>query len=169
MFSKLVFGLPVLLVTAGLIACVQGQLAPRVSLPGPFSSVTGVYVAYNESEFLGVETTFEAFLGIPYAEPPVGDLRFAKPVRKGSLGLSYLAITDKAVCPQISPLDDIIPTNPLIGRDVDEDCLYLSVYTPSPRVSQTSIYSLNVVEWKSTLLGVILGITSFWNGNPLSK
>ena len=28
-------------------------------------------------------------------------------------------------------------------------------------------YSLNTVEWKSTLLGVILGITSFWIGNPL--
>ena len=32
------------------------------------------------------------------------------------------------------------------------------------------LYSLNAVEWKSTLLGVILGITSFiWSGNPLSK
>ena len=30
-------------------------------------------------------------------------------------------------------------------------------------------YSLNAAEWKSTLLGVILGITSFWSGNPLSK
>ena len=30
-------------------------------------------------------------------------------------------------------------------------------------------YSLNVQEWKSTLLGVILGITSFWSANPCSK
>ena len=30
-------------------------------------------------------------------------------------------------------------------------------------------YSLNAEEWKSTLLGVILGISSFWSGNPLSQ
>ena len=28
---------------------------------------------------------------------------------------------------------------------------------------------VNAEEWKSTLLGVILRITSFWSGNPLSK
>ena len=32
-----------------------------------------------------------------------------------------------------------------------------------------NLLSINVQEWKSTLLGVILGITSIWSENPLSN
>ena len=96
--------------------------APQVTLTGTI--LTGVYIQYNEPTYLNVDTTFEAFLGIPFAEPPVGDLRFRKPVEKGYLGDNYAATEDKSKCPQGARQE-----NP------NEDCLYLGVFSPSPRVS----------------------------------
>ncbi|XP_041457618.1 cholinesterase 1-like [Lytechinus variegatus] len=111
----------------------QGEAQrPQITLPGTTTRLTGIYIPFNESQYLNVDTRMEAFLGIPFAEPPVGELRLKNPIKKGDLGRTYLAITDRPQCPQTSPLDDI-PGNPGIGRDVDEDCLYLAVHTSSPR------------------------------------
>jgi len=68
--------------------------------------------------------TFSAFSGIPYAEPPVGDLRFKPPVPakpwKNILDASKLP----SICPQVN-----LFLNDLTAKG-DEDCLYLNVYTP---------------------------------------
>ncbi|XP_071506844.1 acetylcholinesterase-like [Diadema antillarum] len=119
-----------LVVTAWLAYGVEAE-TPRVTLPHSSTVVSGITLDYEETEYLRVSTTFQAYLGIPYAEPPVGDLRFEKPVKKGDLGNTYLAVSDRAICPQLSPVDDLLPIP--IFRNVDEDCLYLNVHTPSPR------------------------------------
>lgn len=121
-----------LLITGLLTGHVDAQ-RPQTTLPGTTTRLTGIYLPYNESQYLNVDTRMEAFLGIPFAEPPIGDLRFKNPVKKGDLGRNYLAIINRPQCPQTSPLDDI-PGNPGVGREVDEDCLYLAVHTSSPRV-----------------------------------
>ncbi|XP_074595180.1 esterase E4-like isoform X2 [Brevipalpus obovatus] len=70
----------------------------------------------------GDEKEFVAFLGIPYARPPVGPLRFQQPEQHpGWSGLTD-AWTYKNPCPQLD----------LRGKEVGrEDCLYLNVYTPT--------------------------------------
>lgn len=96
--------------------------APQVTLPGTSNTVLrGTYIPFNESDYLKVDITIEAFLGIPFAEPPVGDLRFKNPVKKGALGRFYLADRDRSTCPQVNAGEN-------------EDCLYLGVHTSSPRV-----------------------------------
>lgn len=63
-----------------------------------------------------------AFLGIPYAMPPVGPLRFAPPVEHACWGGTRAATDFGPSCPQ---------KNLLTGRvDGDEDCLTLNVWTP---------------------------------------
>ncbi|KAF9577586.1 hypothetical protein BGW38_007112, partial [Lunasporangiospora selenospora] len=74
------------------------------------------------------------FLGIPYAEPPVGDLRFAAPTAKAPFQNTWDATSYRSICPQTSTSEGAIP---LImsyfesGATENEDCLYLNVYTPS--------------------------------------
>ncbi|XP_065224411.1 esterase E4-like [Planococcus citri] len=66
---------------------------------------------------------YYAFLGIPYAKPPVGYLRFqvSQPVDHWH-GI-YPAYYEKSICPQIYFVTE------LIGMSA-EDCLYLNVYVP---------------------------------------
>jgi hypothetical protein len=63
--------------------------------------------------------------GIPYAKPPVGELRFAAPQKANPYSGTYEANFEAPGCPQICNLP---PGNcPL---STSEDCLYVSVFTP---------------------------------------
>ncbi|KAH7952437.1 hypothetical protein HPB52_023458 [Rhipicephalus sanguineus] len=69
-----------------------------------------------------------AYLGIPYAQPPVGDYRFRKPVRNAHWEGVYNASRKPKPCRQL-PI-------PLVGSlslnysGSSEDCLHMNVWTP---------------------------------------
>ncbi|KAG0203568.1 hypothetical protein BGX28_004208 [Mortierella sp. GBA30] len=74
------------------------------------------------------------FLGIPYGEAPVEQLRFAAPVPKAPFASTLDAIHYRSICPQITQSAGFIPL--LLsylenGATEQEDCLNLNVYTPS--------------------------------------
>ncbi|CAO3569853.1 unnamed protein product [Mortierella alpina] len=74
------------------------------------------------------------FLGIPYAEAPVQNLRFAAPVAKAPFTSTLDATHYRGICPQTSQSAGFIPL--LLsylenGATEQEDCLNLNVYTPS--------------------------------------
>ncbi|KFB48524.1 AGAP005837-PA-like protein [Anopheles sinensis] len=75
-------------------------------------------------------TQFDAFIGIPYAKPPLGKLRFKSPVPVDPWTVEYNATRRKPSCMQRST---IRLQDPIIG---DEDCLYLNVYRPKENVTQ---------------------------------
>ncbi|KAJ3633486.1 hypothetical protein MTP99_010430 [Tenebrio molitor] len=87
----------------------------------------------------------EAFLGVPYATPPVGSLRYMPPVTPSIWKNTRLADRFGAVCPQRPPdignrseallefprgrllyLEKLLP---LLANE-SEDCLYLNLYVP---------------------------------------
>ncbi|KAH8251222.1 hypothetical protein KR032_003277 [Drosophila birchii] len=72
--------------------------------------------------FRNPNTGIYSFLGMHYAEPPVGPLRYSRPVYK-RLGGDFNATRHGPPCIQPHPQ---IPQR-IIG---DEDCLLLNVYTP---------------------------------------
>uniref|UniRef100_A0A8D8QBR1 Neuroligin-4, Y-linked n=3 Tax=Cacopsylla melanoneura TaxID=428564 RepID=A0A8D8QBR1_9HEMI len=86
------------------------------------------------------------YLGIPYAAPPVGPLRFMAPQSPQPWPGLMTADTFSPVCPQKLPnLDDedlgkkmssgrIQTLRSLVGhlKNQSEDCLYLNIYTPMP-------------------------------------
>lgn len=77
----------------------------------------------------GEKSTF-AWLGIPYASPPVGDWRWRAPQQPVPWSEVRPALAYGNVCPQFpSPLSGL----PLEGDDTllgDEDCLTLDIYVP---------------------------------------
>nr|XP_039269975.1 uncharacterized protein LOC120344729 [Styela clava] len=78
----------------------------------------------------------ERYLGVPYAEPPVGSLRFSNPANKSSWSETLPVKDFSKICPQGISFDD---------TRMDEDCLYLSIYVPSQNSS--SVTSLSVMVW----------------------
>nr|ANQ45784.1 AChE4 [Pardosa pseudoannulata] len=76
-----------------------------------------------------------AFLGIPFARPPVGDLRFRRPRAPASWEGTLSAREMRPGCVQFT-------RNPFPWRDVppglDEDCLYLNVWVPATPLSVLS-------------------------------
>ena len=76
-------------------------------------------------------STFETinFLGIPYAEPPIGTLRFNKPIEKGPFEDTFVAKTMPAQCVQNWDMVKALGLDPSIMR-MEEDCLYLNVFIP---------------------------------------
>ena len=66
--------------------------------------------------------TTRAFLGIPFAQPPVGNLRWRAPQVAAPWTTTLEATKTASACPQIVPL-----ANVLVGN---EDCLFLNVYAP---------------------------------------
>ncbi|PYH89954.1 carboxylesterase, type B [Aspergillus ellipticus CBS 707.79] len=85
----------------------------------------------------GVNSTYPAvrqFLGIPFAQPPVGDLRFAPPQAVNDSSATIAATTMPPACPQgsasMSPFGEFAPET-LIAGGTSEDCLTLSVWAPN--------------------------------------
>ncbi|XP_050438553.1 juvenile hormone esterase-like [Adelges cooleyi] len=66
---------------------------------------------------------FVSFQGIPYAKPPVNELRFKPPVEHPGWTGVYKAFSDKRFCVQ----QDVMITKKIVGM---EDCLYLNVFVP---------------------------------------
>ncbi|XP_065225810.1 esterase FE4-like [Planococcus citri] len=76
----------------------------------------------KECESLVNGKKFYSFLGIPYAKPPIGELRFMPPVRaEGWLGI-YDGTFDRDPCTQ----GETITGTRFVGS---EDCLYLNIHT----------------------------------------
>lgn len=67
--------------------------------------------------------THQAFLGIPFAQPPVGDLRWRPPQPLPAFAEPYVATQFGAGCTQFSPSTQVFIAS--------EDCLFLNIWRPS--------------------------------------
>ncbi|HMN45581.1 MAG TPA: carboxylesterase family protein [Povalibacter sp.] len=88
----------------------------------------------DAGELRGVEQPngSRAWLGIPYAKPPVGERRWQAPQPIDPWQGVFAADRDEHVCPQfVSPLTQGVADSDGDGIVGDEDCLYLSVYAPA--------------------------------------
>ena len=80
-------------------------------------------VEITQGTLVGViRDNVEDFFGIPYAAPPVSNLRFAAPASADGWDGERDASTYGSACPQVSGLDS--------DRTIDEDCLYVNVQRP---------------------------------------
>ncbi|KAL2870549.1 Alpha/Beta hydrolase protein [Aspergillus lucknowensis] len=105
-----------------------GAAAPELHVLTSSGPVHGIY---NDSA-----STVRAFLGIPYAEAPTGDLRFAPPREKSPSHSPIDASKYGPPCPQLynpsnQSIWDVLPYGPWNTADMTEDCLSINVWTPS--------------------------------------
>ena len=107
------------------------------------------------------------FLGIPFAAPPLGNLRFMPPVTVSPWKETLLADKFAPVCPQQLPelanrtaslsrlsAGRLAAVRRSVGRlqDQSEDCLYLNVYAPASGQSlQSELTKItNIINIKNT-------------------
>src|SRR5271154_3111290 len=104
-FRRFVF----LVMTACAIDCLAQEPAPQVKI------ATGTVAGRMQG-------TVRTFLGIPYAAPPVGDLRWKPPVAHAKWGGVRKAVEFGARCTQGAIYSD------MVFRDagISEDCLTLN-------------------------------------------
>ncbi|XP_019641907.1 PREDICTED: cholinesterase 1-like [Branchiostoma belcheri] len=113
-------------VCAAMLRPVTVQAAADVTAPA------GRLVGLEQDVF---GTTVHAFLGIPYAHPPVGDGRFRRAERLPPWDGVYNATTYPDMCIQASNLV-------AVGGEItqqSEDCLYLSVWQPDPVPTRAAV------------------------------
>src|SRR5580700_6171652 len=70
----------------------------------------------------------DSFLGLPYAAPPTGNLRWRAPRPAAAWSGVRDATQFGPSCPQSTVHNPFLPPGP-----ISEDCLYLNVYTPTVR------------------------------------
>jgi para-nitrobenzyl esterase len=94
--------------------------------PAPSSDPLRVKLDDGELEGKAINDEVRAFLGIPYAKPPVGALRWKAPQKNDGWSDVREAKEFSARCAQ--PASQV----PAAARTDNEDCLYLNVWAPSP-------------------------------------
>ena len=91
---------------------------------GPVKPTSSGYVM----GFVGEdEPDLHTYLGIPYAEPPLGDLRFRPPRSVTPSRAPIDAIVEPPSCLQAPYREGSFYASPLV--EVSEDCLYLNLWT----------------------------------------
>ncbi|XP_070551767.1 carboxylesterase 1D-like isoform X2 [Ptychodera flava] len=131
-----------------------------VAADDPVVEVSSGRVAGTTVEFthpdVAIQRTVNIFRGIPYAEPPVGELRFQPPQSKTPWEDVYNATEFRPTC--IQPVNNLLPES----EPQSEDCLFLNVYAP-----QTQSGSLPVMVWIHGG-GFLVGSGSLYDSLPLS-
>ena len=75
-------------------------------------------------------TTVHVFKGIPFAAPPVGELRFASPVAPESWREPLRCVEYRNRCVASYMPHDFFFYPPRVAPPMSEDCLHLSVVAP---------------------------------------
>ena len=97
----------------------------------------------------GTSNGAHEWMGIPYAAPPVGDLRWKAPEPATGWSDAWLALEAGPICTQIAGLLSDAP-DLLYGTPIgSEDCLYMNVWAPpfSPGSVPTGGDRLPVMLW----------------------
>ena len=117
----------VAVLAAGSVAIASGGPSANPARAQTVSCASGTDVQTTEGPVCGIATSNGAdeWLGIPYAAPPIGSLRWASPQPHASWTTTLQATTFADEC--IQPAGKTGPPAP----GSSEDCLYLNVYAPA--------------------------------------
>jgi para-nitrobenzyl esterase len=115
-------------------------------------------IVTNQGPLKGIVTPqVNEYLGIPYAAPPVGDLRWLPPQRPASFNGLFQATQFGNACPQSDGVGGVFG---------DENCLFLNVYVPNVSQDQQPAHGFSVMVWIHGG-GLVNGAGSLYDPTPL--
>ena len=102
------------------------------------NKLPSVKVTIDSGVLVGqVEDGVNVFRGVPFAKPPIGELRWKAPQKPGKWPGERAATANEPPCPQPVNVDGSVNGGGVAGVQ-SEDCLYLSVYAP-PNASKAPV------------------------------
>ena len=114
-----------------LFAIVSMLAAPAYSQTTAADQPARVKATIDSGVLVGeVRDGVHVFRGVPYAKPPVGELRWKAPQQPDKWPGERAAIANEAPCPQPVNSDGSVNGGGVAGVQ-SEDCLYLSVHAPA--------------------------------------
>ncbi len=113
-----------------IVQCTAGEDVKTEVVNITQGQIQGIHIRLPEHR-----GTVEAYLGIPFAKPPLADLRFLKPKPTEHWEGIYDASQLPNACPQtldtfLGDFSGATQWNP--NTPISEDCLYLNVWVPLP-------------------------------------
>ncbi|XP_069073073.1 fatty acyl-CoA hydrolase precursor, medium chain-like isoform X1 [Pleurodeles waltl] len=140
----------------------KGQEAHRPLITTKYGQVQG-----TKHGVKGTDRTVNAFLGIPFAKPPIGALRFSPPEPPEPWNDVREATAYPPMCIQnpmaIEMLQQISQVK-LPNLEFSEDCLYLNIYTPAEAKDKDKLPVMVFVHGGAFAVGG----ASMYNGSSIS-
>jgi len=107
----------------------------------------------TEGVVIGAEhraTNTLSWKGIPYAKPPVGELRWKAPQEPEKRSTPLKTVSFCEICPQYTDHDNN-PATPAVIQG-NENCLYLNIWRPKTRAANLPVYFWihgggNSIQW----------------------
>ena len=127
------------------VVLAQGQSKPVDSMRLDRPTTEGIVVG---TEYKATNTL--SWKGIPYARPPVGELRWKAPQEPATRSTPLKAANFCEICPQYIDHDGN-PATPQIIQG-NEDCLYLNIWRPKTSAADLPVYFWihgggNSIQW----------------------
>ncbi|WP_407571930.1 carboxylesterase/lipase family protein [Deinococcus altitudinis] len=136
-----------------------------VLLSFPAYAQTAVTVQTDHGPVVGRQAEVRRFLGLPYAAPPVGPLRWKAPQPALPWTAPRDAATFGAVCPQAVIALFALPGETPGSVKGQEDCLTLNVYAPLGTTTQSRLPVMVWIHGGS----FIAGLSAAYSGAELAR
>ncbi|XP_071973228.1 fatty acyl-CoA hydrolase precursor, medium chain-like isoform X1 [Engystomops pustulosus] len=152
----------ILLLGLLIITTFGDQTNERPLVNTKYGQLQGITVPVKETS-----RATDVFLGIPFAKPPIGKLRFANPEPPEPWSSVRDASENHPMCLQVldalDGLSEYYQSSFKMPR-ASEDCLYLNVYTPRDRDVKSKLPVMVFIHGG----GLFAGLASVYDGSALS-
>jgi len=143
-----------------LAGCTQTGSGPGVANESVTANESGIVKTDAGSVSGFAQDGLRVFLGIPFAAPPTGDLRWRPPAPVQPWDDVKATITYSPACPQPAAASPGTPVN------MSEDSLYLNLWTPARSAGEKLPV---MVFFYGGAFGKIAGSMPLYNGTALAK
>ncbi|XP_014451088.2 fatty acyl-CoA hydrolase precursor, medium chain isoform X1 [Alligator mississippiensis] len=129
----------------------KGQEVERPEVVTKYGRLRGKEVAVK-----GIDRRTQVFLGIPFAKPPVGSLRFSPPQQVEPWHGVRDATSFPPICLQdqlwLEEFEEFFKMEHF-NFTISEDCLYLNIYSPAPSNNKAKLPVMMWIHGGSLLIG----------------